>query len=149
MFQIKLLNDFDYSEISKNIYSTIYVIANDIAFPDEQWADLPISVLTMWNESIKQNYYKKRGEFSLFFMDGPFFIECCKEENDVIMKFIDNRKDPIEKYKLQMPFTDLINSVINGTAQLISLIDQSNLGSLRSLEELRESANNLKHLVNC
>ena len=61
------MNDFDYSEISKNIYSTIYVIANNTAFPDEQWADLPISVLTMWHESIKENCNKKRCKFELFF----------------------------------------------------------------------------------
>lgn len=121
LFELIIKDDFVYYEISRNISSTFYTIANNIAFPNDLWFDLPISVLTMWNENIIKNNNKKKCKFELFFMDGPFFIECLKEDNNITMKFIHNKKSSLEKFTIQTTFYELKNSVYRGTTQLIKL----------------------------
>lgn len=147
MLQLILKDDFIYYDTSKNICSTFYVKANDTAFPDDKWYDLPISVFTIWNENIIKYNNKKRCEFKLFFMDGPFYIECQKEGNNVLMRFINNKISPIEKYTFETTFSDLKNSVYNGATQLVNLISQKEIGNLSGLDKLKQTTDTLKDLI--
>ena len=80
-------------------------------------------------------------------MDGPFFIECLKEDNNITMKFIHNKKSSLEKFIIQTTFYELKNSVYRGTTQLIKLIKQKGIGNLRELDKLEQITDTLKDLV--
>ena len=93
-FKICYKDDFDYSNIEGDPGATIYVLINGgYAFPDNEWFDLPLSVMDMWGWNITENYKLKNAEFTLCFMDGPFYIKCQRNGDELKMQCINNRKD--------------------------------------------------------
>ncbi len=147
MLQLIFKDDFVYYETSKNIYSTFYVIVNNTTFPDNGWHDFPILALNMWNENIIKNNYKKRCKFKLFFMDGPFYIECYKEGSNVSLRFINNKISPIEILTFQTTFSELKDSIYNGSTQFINIISKREFGYLNELEKLQKTIKIIENLV--
>lgn len=125
-FEIIIGNQYDYYNISKNVSSIFYIKINgDFAFPDEEWTDLPISILDMWCSNLMENKGISVADFSLFFMDGPFFIRCSKLNERVILRFINNRKDD-ERIVIEgsISYKELVDEVSYAGNNLISLIEK-------------------------
>ena len=145
MFSICYLEDFDYSKESTNIYSTFYVDIDGTAFPDDQWTDFPFAVLKMWCENLISNVVNiQSSEFTLFFMDGPYSIDCKKDQNEIVIQFINNRKDRVIEHECVVSTDELINVIYKTSQRLIWLVEQRNYGKIRDVEGLK---NIIKSLV--
>ena len=132
MFKICFEEDYDYSEISHNVYSTFYVNLNGVNFPDSQWTDFPVSVLIMWCE----NLLLDQSSFILFFMDGPYYIECQRKNDNVRMRLVENRTVKKIVAEETICFDDL-KSIINKTAiDLITSVKHKVVGKVDDLEKL-------------
>ena len=138
MFNICYCDDFEYSEISQNIYSAFYVDINGIAFPDDKWTDFPIAILRMWSESVISNVINKKSSvFNLIFIDGPFSIECSNEQGQIQMRLINNRKKRKIEHEFTISTNNLIQSISQTTQSMISIIDHRDYGEIIDIDELK------------
>lgn len=149
MFKICCLDDFDYPNISQDAGATIYVDINDIAFPDKEWYDLPLSVLDMWCWNLIENLKPLTAEFSLHFMDGPYFIKCLKDNGNVKMQFIDNHKEDEQIFnEYIITFNELTNCVYEAACELVSILANHKIVDLPVLESLKKRLKKINKLIN-
>ena len=132
------MEDFDYSEMSQNIYSTFYVDVNGRAFPDEQWTDFPFAILRTWSENLIANVINmKSSVFDLTFFDGPYSIECSNNQGQIAMRFVNNRHYRVVEFEHNISSNDLVRSVYKTSERLIWQIEQRQYGPVRDVEELK------------
>jgi len=99
----------------------------------------------MWCENIIVNVINaKSSEFELFFMDGPFVIECKKDQDQVQMKFVNNRKSKIIETEYIIGTEELTKSLYSITQRLIWLVEQKDFGKIRDVEELKKLLDKIK-----
>ena len=147
IFNICCLYDFNYLDITNEPGATIYVDINGMTFPDNQWYDLPVSVLDMWCWNLIENSKFLTAEFSLCFMDGPYFIKCLKDDSIVKMQFIDNHTDN-EKILMEYiaTFNELTNVICESANELISTLANHKVEKSPTLLSLKRKANKVKKL---
>ena len=79
-------------ELSKsgNITGEICFQIDDFFFPESNWNDFVVVILTWWNKSINTLIASSVGTVVEFnFMDGPFYIQGAKKnEEEVTLHFI-------------------------------------------------------------
>lgn len=148
MFNIRYLDDFEYSQISRNVYGTFYVECEGEVFPDSQWTDFPIIVLRMWCENIIASIANaKESEFQLFFFDGPFSIECKKELDKVKMKFWDRGKEKV-CIETVIDIWGLVHSVYKTSTELLDKLKGTISFPINDEEQLRRLLEKLKEFNN-
>lgn len=140
MFTIYFEKNYDYSQTSHNVYSTFYVNLNGVNFPDNQWFDFPVSVLIMWCENLLSN----KASFTLYFMDGPYYIE-CQHTNDIVnMRLMENRTTPKVIMDGIIPYEDLKSSILGASVNLTVSVNQTVAGKVDDIEKLAQLIKNLK-----
>jgi hypothetical protein len=117
-----VLNEFDYSPQLRTVGGVLYILIDDnIAFPEKDWFDLPVSILDMWLSVLIDNASKRKSTFNLFFLDGPFYIKCCKNHENLKLEFIDNRSDEQNKiYTAALLFNDFTHMIGTVAKKLMS-----------------------------
>lgn len=149
MFRICCLDDFDYPNIARDSGATIYVDINDTAFPNNEWYDLPLSVLDMWCWNLIENFKPLITEFSLHFMDGPYFIKCLKENGNVKMQFIDNYTEHEQILNEHIiTFNELMNGIYEAACELVSILENHKIVELPILTSLKKRLKMIKKLIN-
>jgi hypothetical protein len=152
-FEIIIGDDYDWSKDFKpySVTATFYTrVNNDAVFPDQQWTDFPISVLSMWCSNIIENFKVPKSEFTLYFMDGPFYVNCKRSQSDVEMCFINNRKDDdFIEYRCGIQFMDLAKEIhVKSTEILVDISRvEKNVKEISSLEELTKYVQKLGKLI--
>lgn len=69
-------NTLEMSKTSGNIVGEIYFNIDGKVFPDRNWSDFVVIILTWWIEAVsKVNTKNELDSFKLTFMDGPIFIK--------------------------------------------------------------------------
>lgn len=78
------------SEVSEQIFSEIYFhIRDDIFFPEKGWDDFSVIVMGWWLGKCRDI---REGNTAVFyFMDGPFYFEVSKLNNNCIIRFIKDK----------------------------------------------------------
>lgn len=133
MFEICYQEDFEYSKLSQNVYSTFYVKIDGFEFPDKQWTDFPISILKMWCENI----ISRQENFSLFFMDGPYRIDCQRVNDSLCMKFIDNHVANIPIKDTIISLGDFNYTLSKSIIKLVEAIEMKRFVCVTDLENLK------------
>lgn len=141
MFKICYCDDF--VKTSKNIVSTFYVEVNGLPFPDKEWTDFPLAVLRMWCKNLESN----EDEFKLYFMDGPFLIDCYRFQDRVKMQLVNNRSEKEIEGEFTVRTEELVNSVFESGTNLINLVERKAFGPLNDLKELKKSLKRLNLLL--
>jgi hypothetical protein len=144
MVKICCLNDFDFQNIEHDLGATIYISIDGKAFPNKDWFDLPISIFCMWTSCIIRNYKSDISKFKLFFMDGPYYIDCSKSCNMLHMKFIESRKRKTTVYEQNVIFNNFVSEIINESIKMINTAE-GKIGS-NYLQELEQNINTLQEL---
>lgn len=134
MLKIVIKNDYYYANETTDC--TFYIKYNGMCFPSDEWTDFPIDVLEMWISNILI-YKKKNKRFTLFFLDGPYFIECFVRYNQIKMKFIENRGMGKTRYKCSICINDFIKEVYAVSMDFVSDVEKNHFGRLRGLENLK------------
>ncbi|MDF2611232.1 MAG: hypothetical protein K0R92_2706 [Lachnospiraceae bacterium] len=146
MFKICFLDDFYYD--FGTIDTTFYVNVDGIDFPDGQWTDYTISVLYMWISNILDSYKNKNAKFVLYFMDGPYYINCSKQESEIHMAFIEDKKCKTTICECNENIDIIINELHDASYKIIQAAEKHDLGKLRDLNNLKRSLELLKALHN-
>ena len=94
MFEIVVGSDFQFSTISGNYTCTFYCRNDEISFPDDEWTDFALHVLDGWLNELQMISTQKEANFRLWFEDGPFWIECTKCEQLLILKLMTSKSAP-------------------------------------------------------
>jgi hypothetical protein len=147
MFKIICLDDFNYADICQDAGATIYTSIDDFAFPDSTWFDLPISVLIMWGANVIENYAKKNKTFVLYFMDGPYYIECHKKDKRIHLKCIVNKEEKIVVCESNIEMDILVKELAEVSEKTIRNIESYGCKSVRHFEDLRKTIESLKNLI--
>lgn len=144
MFQICCPADFDYAHILRDSGATIYVNVEDRCFPDDQWWDLPLSVLEMWCWNLRRNAKLPSAEFSLCFMEGPYSIRCKKDRASVKMQFI---QDEEILYESAATFDELKTAVYIASTELVSSLEKHGIVKFRRMSGLKKEMKKLNRLT--
>ena len=141
LISIYFVDDFNYSAVSKNIYSTFYIKIEDHYFPDKQWTDFPVAILRMWCENLLSN----RKKFELYFLDGPFYIDCSREENNNIrIQLINNSHEKIVEKESLIDENQFTSMLYETSISLIQLIEKKQFTKVTDLDELISILRNIK-----
>lgn len=144
VFQIHFLNDFYYANCS--VTNTFYLNVYNQCFPDDQWSDFAITVLYGWTTKIIENYHSKTSKFTLFFMDGPYYVECSKQGSIVHMVFIEDKKRKTKIFECDVEIDLIIRELRNASINLIKALKKHGFGKLEDMEELGKSIKFLETL---
>lgn len=88
MFEIVVGSDFQFDKIGDIYTCTFYCHNDEISFPDDEWTDFALHVLDGWLNELPMISTQKEANFRLWFEDGPFWIECTKCEQQLMLKFM-------------------------------------------------------------
>lgn len=144
MLKILFLDDFYYA--NETIDVTFYLEVNGRSFPDDQWTDFAIIVLNYWISSILEVHQNENADFVLRFMDGPYYVNCCKQGNGVQMTCIEDKKRKITICECKLEYNELVHELIDVSSKIIHSIERHDFGELRGLDDLKKSLKLLKTL---
>jgi hypothetical protein len=148
MFSINLFDDVEYSKLSGSINTTFYIICGKVCFPDIQWTDFSDNILGMWSSVYLDSIKSNKNDFQLYFMDGPYRIDCLKNKDIIELKCLDmhNHKMPDIKCCCQVNINDFTQIIYNAILKLDAII--SNLGLISKVEnELHANIKALKNML--
>ncbi|WP_105614347.1 hypothetical protein [Vallitalea okinawensis] len=139
MIEIHYEGDFSFSSTSSIIFSKFYIKIETSSFPCKDWTDMPFAVLRMWCESLISNVINMNSNnFELYFMDGPFLIECKRNKDQILMDFINNRNGRKVEYRYSISTKELIKIISEVSKRLIWLAEKRNFGETRDVVELKK-----------
>ena len=116
----------EHIELGGRYFGVLYVMFdNGYAFPDYQWTDFTASVLNMWILEISECFFKRADKFVLYFLDGPFRIECSRTNKDLNIAFINARGNTEE-------------IVQECTVDALSFIDGVRTAALHTIDSIKE-----------
>ncbi len=124
MFRIEILNN-DVHLHNKVLFTTFYVNYNDLNFPSLNWTDFPVKVLNMWADNIIKAFPQEKIEFELFFMDGPYVINCKK--SNINMEFSFCRFDDLDQpkeYVYKIIFREFVNELCTAITKTSHLLEE-------------------------
>jgi len=105
-----------------------------VNFPDNQWSDFPVAILIMWCE----NLLSDQSSFALFFMDGPYYIECQRKNDNVDVRLVENRTVKKIITEETICFEDLKSVILKASIDLITSVRQKVVGKIDDVEKLKE-----------
>lgn len=133
----KLFDGTQKESVSKNIFATFYIEYNGKCFPGDRWTDFPFEVLHMWCENIIDKIIDNtNSEFQLFFMDGPYGINCVKMNESIKLEFMNNREETTIEGYFEISSREFINSVCEVSTDLIELAKKQKLDKTRGVRRL-------------
>ena len=62
---------------------------NGVDFPSSDWEDMTSSVLEMWGDQLLEDTPNERSAMKLYFMDGPYYLNCKRRDNLIDVQGID------------------------------------------------------------
>ena len=141
MFKIYLGNDLSCPGTS--IDATFYVNINGRAFPDSQWTDLILSVLEMWADNMVGAYENMHTEFCLYFMDGPYYIDCIRDGIKVQISCIEERVNRTIIANCVIDFDFLVDEIIDVSYKVIQAVGKCGFNQLDTCKSLKRSLQQL------
>lgn len=113
----------------KSITGEIYFQIGDTFFPDCNWNDFIVVILTWWNKSIKSLETSSVGTSQDFnFMDGPFYVHGVKKDSThIILNFITRNKAGLEVIALlDTEIDSLKNSIAKASRKVLEEVNAKN-----------------------
>jgi hypothetical protein len=73
----------------------VFVEVGGVPFPERQWSDSVVVVLSSWLESLEALVAHTSDTASLRFRDGPFRLELTRHERSVHVNAVDSRRNDV------------------------------------------------------
>lgn len=112
MFEIICEPDFEYGSSGDLVNCTFYCRTEFGDFPDNQWTDFPIALLSGWTDKLTGIAGSQFATFVLFFEDGPFWIEGIKTAAQTELTFKTTHADFRAYPNVQCSFDELVLAVL-------------------------------------
>lgn len=84
-----LFSQYEFQNISKNIYGSLCISHDEKYFPDQEWTDFLYPVLIWWTDSFI-TACRKKSEIKMLFMDGEFCMRGIIDEDNIIISCFDS-----------------------------------------------------------
>ncbi|MBB6674797.1 hypothetical protein [Cohnella nanjingensis] len=113
----------------KSITGEVYFQFGDSSFPDSNWNDFVVVILTWWNKSIKLLETSSVGTAQDFnFMDGPFYVHGVKKDSaQISLHFTRRNKDGLEVIaSLDTEIESLKKTIAKASRKVIKEINAKN-----------------------
>lgn len=91
-------------------------------FPDDQWTDFVYPVLSMWTEEVVKNKGRRQAQYTLPFMDGPFWVQVKQHGRYLQIKGINGRKKPYVEFSCDCYYEELLEELLRSFNKLEKLI---------------------------
>lgn len=106
----------------------IFIKYGEKYFPFEHWMDFVFPILEEWKYNLLKVEDKKNTSITLYFHDGPFWLEIYKGENmDLEIKGINNRNDKEIEFTVRMQFSDLMEIILEALKDFSSILSKNSL----------------------
>lgn len=149
MFKIVSGSDFLYGK-DNTFTCTLYCQTENGIFPDCQWIDFAKHVFSWWTEEIVRASRLKKTQFTLRFEDGPFWIDCFKDEGSVHMDFktekfsVDGFAELCELQE-DIPFSEIATELMNAIHYLSSALFGE--GHTKDAQETEDVATRIRNAI--
>ncbi|MNO88464.1 hypothetical protein D3C76_799140 [compost metagenome] len=113
----------------KSITGEVYFQFGDTFFPDCNWNDFIVVILTWWNKSIKLLETSSVGASQDFiFMDGPFYVHGVKKDSShITLSFIRRNKADLEVIaSLDTEIDSLKKSIAKASRKVLKELNAKN-----------------------
>ncbi|WP_127530923.1 hypothetical protein [Paenibacillus kobensis] len=136
------VNESSLEKSSRNaITGEIYFQFHEVCFPEPNWNDFVVILLTWWNKSIRLLETASIGnKVNLYFMEGPYYVQGEKRDSEnVSLSFIRRNKNNLcIMYSIETEISSLKKSIVS--ASNITLKEIRNKGWINEdVQELIKS----------
>ena len=128
-----------YSGIS---FCVFYTENNNISFPSNDWTDFSVNIISDWIAMVVSNEHKRNTVFNLFFVDGPYYLRCEKNENQLKITGIDDHNES-EVFCEKILFDDIKYQLYNVATSILKF-NSSNVPMSEDLILLKQNCAQLK-----
>ena len=129
-------------EFRREVTGEVYfaVSSENFFFPEENWNDFIVIVLTWWHHSlIRIKHSQPKITEELIFMDGSFSVEVTKINDELAaLAFIHEKLSSTEiEHTCTVNISQMIESLLQSTNELLKVIHQNHWQS-EEIEELEK-----------
>ena len=105
------LNDPHFSESQSDIFFAIYWEHDNTFYPEENWSDFGIRLLSFWTSTIKELVEQNHKESVFNFMDGPYRIQAQYDGKTHNVKLFLERDYIIWETRIDIIINELIRAI--------------------------------------
>jgi hypothetical protein len=136
------VNGFEMNEKSKNIIGEIYFKIEDEYFPQKEWSDFVVVILSWWIEAVSTILKSKiNTSCKLFFMDGPYVVNGMKIDDEIVnLEFV--RSDKV-LFETQCNIGQLKESLLTTSQTVLKKVEEKKWDT-NDVRKLKSSINLLK-----
>ena len=125
-------------------FGQFYVCFRNFCFPNKQWEDFYVNIITDWIETICEHSNRNRTDFRLDFMEADHYFLCTKNYEKVTIIAIYDHKT-IDVFPIEtISFEVLKNTVLSAGKNILNIAKANNYCNL----ELVQLANALHDAEN-
>ena len=120
-----ILSENDILITDNRIVDTYFCVRlGETYFPDPEWTDLTLEVLSMWADNLLRIHAGLNGACRLFFMDGPFSMKVEQTGDDLCITAISDRYRTTVEAIAHCRRDDMIRELIKAFSHLDYMIRQ-------------------------
>ena len=93
MFKIHCGDDIELLSESREVFSTLFIENDGVFFPAYGWTDFSVAIFECLVDYIVSALANGQNKFSLYFEDGPWYLDVELRNNLFIFHGIDNHVD--------------------------------------------------------
>lgn len=79
-FRIVIEDNIFVTSYTSTVDTTFFIVYKNKAFPFEQWTDFTFPILEEWKCDMLNYKESSNAKFTLYFHDGPFWLEVFKDD---------------------------------------------------------------------
>ena len=120
---------------SVEMFGSFCLKFNDAFFPFDDWTDFIFSIIKDWVFVLKENLYKEYSTFKLYFMDGPYYLNCTKQNNNILIFGV--RDEDYSIFLGEMEYSEFVNKTLDVGR---TIVKKASIEKIENLEisELRK-----------
>jgi hypothetical protein len=119
---------------------------NDAAFPELNWNDFVVVLVTEWAKEITRLLKEAKGQISLHFMDGPFIMQLKRKNPGWVVNWIRNGV-PVDSFEIAS-LAELGQSLVLVGQLIVSRLRENQVKGLKDdIQGLKAALENLADIL--
>jgi hypothetical protein len=107
---------------SGNVHSILLIRVDDVEFPDAEWDDFAVVLLSWWCQAVVSLLRHEVVATHLSFMDGPYQAELERVfRGGWKILLVQRRQKPIVSYEARIEIASFVRSILDATDQALAL----------------------------
>lgn len=111
-------------------FGLFYVNFGDNCFPNSEWEDFYVNIITDWIETINKHSNLNMTDFRLEFMEGNYYLLCTKNDERITVIAVCEH-DVIDVFTLNtLSFKEFKNTILSVGKDILNNAKKQNLSNL-------------------